>query len=261
MLVSCGRHIIVNTTSKLSEMYPKVLLMLTVVLKSVSSIKIQPNFLISMMETFSKKHVVWHLQQDLGTVQMKRGVTDFGRYYPTMILGNQAYYGQEQDISLFVLTNQNIHNFLEIFEKRLFHPKSLWLVDMTDMSEPLADIFKKLEALEAEFDNEIILFKVNNSSFIELWEVYKISHRMPMKLANEGYWSEHSGVRFENENHRHQRLRDLQGLHLKLGSKVSKPYITEMIPDTQTNYKINGLLADVFYNLQVGLFVCIQFPQ
>ena len=95
MLVSCGRHIIVNTTSKLSEMYPKVVLLLTVVLKSVSSIKIQPNFLISMMETFSKKHVVWHLQQDLGTVQTKRGLTDFGRYYPTMILGNQAYYGQE----------------------------------------------------------------------------------------------------------------------------------------------------------------------
>ena len=84
-----------------------------------------------------------------------------------------------------------------------------------------------------------------------------------MRTANEGYWSEESGVILENENHRNKRLRDLQGLHLKLASKVSKPYILEMIPNNETGYTMRGVFAQVFHNLQVSgrpkcLIVCTK---
>ena len=72
-----------------------------------------------------------------------------------------------------------------------------------------------------------------------------------MKIANEGYWSEESGISLENDNPRNQRLRNLQGLQLKVASKVSKPYISELTPDGETNLKMSGLFADVFFNLQV----------
>ena len=61
-----------------------------------------------------------------------------------------------------------------------------------------------------------------------------------------------SGISLENDNHRNQRLRDLQGLQLKVASKVSKPYISEIIPDDETDFKMSGLFAEVFLNLQVS---------
>ena len=168
-----------------------------------------------------------------------------------MIVDGQQCNSQQDDMNLYFLSNQSLSGFLDIFTKRQFHENSLWTVDLTNLSEPLDDILKRLDNLEAEFDNEIIFFRARNISYISFWEVYKISPNTPLRIANQGYWSEESGVTLENENHRNQRLRDLQGLHLKLASKVSKPYILEMIPNEETKYTMTGVFAEVFYNLQV----------
>ena len=180
-----------------------------------------------------------------------------------MIVEGQQCNSQQDDMNLYYVNNQNMSGLLDIFTKRQFHENSLWTVDLTNLSEPLDDVLKKLDKLEAEFDDEILLFRVNNMSYISFWEVYKISQNTPLRTANEGYWSEESGVILENENHRNKRLRDLQGLHLKLASKVSKPYILEMIPNNETGYTMRGVFAEVFHNLQVSgrpkcLIVCTK---
>ena len=151
-------------------------------------------------------------------------------------------------MNLYLLNKQNVNTYLEIFAKRQVHRQSLWTVDVTDLSEPL----KKLDGIEAGFGDEIILFRASNKSYVQFWEVYKIHQNTPLKIANEGYWSEESGISLENDNHRNQRLRDLQGLQLKVASKVSKPYISEIIPDDETDFKMSGLFAEVFFNLQVS---------
>ena len=174
------------------------------------------------------------------------------------------YVSRKHDLNLYLLSKQNIEAFLEVFAKRQVHHQSLWTVDVTDLSEPVNDVIKKLDGIEAGFGDEIILFRTNNKSSVQFWEVYKIYQNTPMKIANEGYWSEKSGVSLENDNNRNQRLRDLQGLQLKVASKVSKPYISEIMPDDETNLKMSGLLAEVFFNLQVSLciyYFCMYYCQ
>ena len=57
--------------------------------------------------------------------------------------------------------------------------------------------------------------------------------------------------------HRNQRLRDLQGLRLRVATEVSKPYILDMIPNDEIGYQIDGLFAEIFHSLQVcTLTIC-----
>ena len=173
------------------------------------------------------------------------------RSYPSMIVQGQAFGSQQHDMNIFLLNNQNIQELLNIFAQRQAEDQSLWSVDVTDYSGTVTDVLEALDSLESNYDDVIKLFRVGNLSYVKLWEVYKISGNTPMKVANSGYWSEKSGIILEDENPRNQRLRDLQGLHLKLASKVSKPYISEMIPNIETTFEMNGVFAEVFYNLQV----------
>ena len=232
----------------------KLLVLLTILQLTISIDipDIPSNFVKDLMRKYSKKYVAWYLHKDQKTVQIKRNITDFGRLYPSIIVEKQLYDSREQDLNLYLLIKQNINAFLDIFSKRQVHHQSIWTVDVTDLSEPLNDVIKKLNGIEAGFSDEMILFRVNNKFSVQFWEVYKTYPKAPLKIANEGYWSEEFGISLENGNHRNQRLKDLQGLQLKVASKVSKPYISELTPDGETNLKMSGLFAEVFFNLQVS---------
>ena len=168
-----------------------------------------------------------------------------------MIIESQLYHGMEQDLNIFLLNDKNINAFMDIFSRKQLHDQSLWIVDITDFPEPLDQVLQNLNALEAQFDDQIILFRGINESFVEFWEVYKISQNTPLQIGNVGEWSEGSGVNLKSDKHRLLRLRDLQGLHLKVATAVHKPYTIEMIPDDEFGYEINGLFAEVFHALQV----------
>ena len=174
-----------------------------------------------------------------------------------MIVENQLYKSKRHDMNMFLLNDKNINVFLDTFARKQFHDHSLWTVDVTNVYEPLDDILLKLNDIEAEFDDEITLYKAINNSYILFWEVYKISQSTPLKIGNRGEWTMKSGVILESDNHRNQRLRDLQGLRLRVATEVSKPYILDMIPNDEIGYQIDGLFAEIFHSLQVcTLTIC-----
>ena len=116
-----------------------------------------------------------------------------------MIVQGQSFGSQQHDMNIFLLNNQNIQELLKIFAQRQAEDQSLWSVDVTDFSGTVTDVLKALDALESNYDDVIKLFRVGNLSYVELWEVYKISGNTPMKVANSGYWSEKSGIILEDE--------------------------------------------------------------
>ena len=214
---------------------------------------ISTKFLHDLMQKYSKKYVVWYLPDVYQATQLKGNLIDFGRNFASMMVDNQAYTSQQHDINLFLANDQTINAFKDTFSRRQVHGQSLWIVDISQLQEPLENTLSKLDTLDAGFNDAILLFKASNQSYVQFWEVYKVSANTPMRIGNTGNWSEASGIVLASEQNRNQRLKDLQGLHLKIASKVSKPYINNMVPKNGIGYQLDGLFADVFFNLQALL--------
>lgn len=150
-------------------------------------------------------------------------------------------------------SKKRIDDFQEIYSKRHSKDQSLWGLDISAQTDSIPDILRQLDNLTATFDDEILLFKSLNLSYVKLWEVYKLSIYSKMAISNQGFWSEKSGISMQEEENRYTRLRDLEGLELKMATKVSQPYISKMIPLANgKGYKMEGILNDIFTNLQVN---------
>ena len=67
----------------------EILALLFVLSCSVNSSEIPTKFLIDLLQKFSKKYVIWYLDEENLTMQMKRDITDFGRQVNLLHIFNQ----------------------------------------------------------------------------------------------------------------------------------------------------------------------------
>ena len=175
------------------------------------------------------------------------------RFMSTVNFGSESFTKNTQDLNIFIMNDKTrVFELQEIYSKRHSKDQSLWAIDISDQSQSIIDILNQLENLTATFDDEILFFKSINTSYIEVFEVYKLSYKSKFGIGNQGFWSENLGLSMREEENRYTRLRDLGGLHLKMATKVSQPYISKMTPlENGKGYKMEGMLSDIFDNLQV----------
>ena len=116
---------------------------------------------------------------------------------------------------------------------------------------------KAIEKSPLDLDDDLYLYKLNSEEYddissIDIFEHYEIHQTIPRKLLKYGHWTLNQGMDLVNEMNKWMRRKNLQGINFRILS-VDTPGISslELISGSSDTYTMNGLLGEIWFNLQV----------
>ena len=116
---------------------------------------------------------------------------------------------------------------------------------------------KAIEKSPLDLDDDLYLYKLNSEEYddissIDIFEHYEIHQTIPRKLLKYGHWTQNQGMDLVNEMNKWMRRKNLQGMNFRILS-VDTPGIMSLEPisGSSDTYTMNGLLGEIWFNLQV----------
>lgn len=91
-------------------------------------------------------------------------------------------------------------------------PNAFWLAFMKR-----SEMLKFFEKINTPFDMQLIVVDVQDTESAELFEVYRVSRRRPLRTPRLGQWNREKGLEMPKEIV-YCRRHDLEGIVLKTGS-------------------------------------------
>ena len=176
--------------------------------------------------------------------------------------------------------NESLKLFVELYSMRLRTDREFWLLDATalinDKRGEVREIMGDLAGLKLDLDDDLfILNDAHDKKGLEVFEFYEIHPTVPRQVLHYGNWDSENGLRL-TDYAKWERRRDLQvicicnimntiiqsninlstpqGMTFRVLTEFSgHPYITklDLIPGTNGLFEMDGMFAEVFFELQV----------
>ena len=169
---------------------------------------------------------------------------------------------RDESLNVFILNDKDENEktdslklFVEIYSSRKRTDREFWLLDVTHLisDKGYQNILNEMKDLKVDVDDDLFFFHYDQEGKeIKLFEFYEIHSTVPRQMLAYGTWDLKNGL-ILNDTEKWIRRRDLLGMSFRALSVVYEPFITsvEAIPGSKEGYQIDGLIADVFFGLQV----------
>ena len=115
-----------------------------------------------------------------------------------------------EDLHIFISDfNQFVQPLKKIFSQRTKNSKEFWMVYGSNVRTVIDQLnnFKNID-----LDDDLYIYEEENSeekTVVQMWEVYRIHHTIPVQVLHYGNWSDEKGMNLENQ-FKWKRRRNLQ---------------------------------------------------
>ena len=109
----------------------------------------------------------------------------------------QKFTNLPEDLHIFISDfNQFVEPVQNIFSKRSKTSKEFWLVNTSNVKT----LNNQLDNLNIDLDDDLYFYEQNSEKkSVEMWEVYRIHQKIPVKILHYGNWSDEIGMQLENQ--------------------------------------------------------------
>ena len=110
---------------------------------------------------------------------------------------SQKFSKLPEDLHIFISDfNQFVEPLQNIFSKRSKMSKEFWLVNTSNVKT----LNNQLNNLNIDLDDDLYFYEQNSKKkSVEMWEVYRIHQKIPVKILHYGNWSDENGMQLENQ--------------------------------------------------------------
>jgi hypothetical protein len=172
----------------------------------------------------------------------------------------------KEDLHIFIPDDESpsikaasIKKFITIFNMRERFHREIWLLDTSSWSTNEDVSTDHQDELMLDVDDDLYWYtfdsmnmnNLQNAQF-DIWEVYRIQDGYPITINQYGNWSNSHGL-ISNPIKKWNRRKDLQMAHFDILAMPSSPYTTAMIPLGEGLFEMEGMFAEIFFDLQVFL--------
>ena len=110
---------------------------------------------------------------------------------------SQKFSKLPEDLHIFISDfNQFVEPLQNIFSKRSKMSKEFWLVNTSNVKT----LNNQLNNLNIDLDDDLYFYEQSSEKkSVEMWEVYRIHQKIPVKILHYGNWSDENGMQLENQ--------------------------------------------------------------